>query len=82
MKVIILKSKPKDAHFSKFRLIKFSKQMTIPRGNEISPNRENFEQFLNDLTLVSAIAPKLSELEILNKINLPQCNGIDHIRFS
>ena len=42
MIVIIFKYKPKDAHFSKFRLIEFAKQSTKPSEQEIYPNRENF----------------------------------------
>ena len=64
MGVIILEQKPKDAHFSKLRLLKFPKQSTKPNEHEIYSNRENFQQFLRKLTFVGVLSPKLSEVEI------------------
>ena len=51
MRVIILKQKPKDVHSSMLQVLKFSKQSTEPNGHEIYPNDENFQQFLNKLTI-------------------------------
>ena len=42
MRVNILKLKPEDAHFSKLRFIKVSKQSTKPSEHEIYLNREIF----------------------------------------
>ena len=57
-------------HFLKLYYIKFSEKSTKPSDHENYSNKENLSQFLKKLTFVSVISPKLSELEIENKIKI------------
>ena len=66
--VSISKQKPTDSHYYKLKLIKFWQQSIELNRHEVYPNSENFQQFLNKLTFVTVISPKLSEVKMWNKI--------------
>ena len=54
-------TKPKDAHISKLKLIKFWNQSIEPNKREIFPNSNNFKHFLPKTSYVRLIYPKLTE---------------------
>ena len=59
IRLMNMKQKPKDAHFSEFKRIKFLNQWTEPSEHEMYPNSENSKHFLKKLTFVSVLSLKL-----------------------